>query len=186
MKLRVTLRLKGWGAELLSRPGAWNHWFLIVPRYILRPTTWSHLGMNAYIAKIDTTLRRGAKKKIITIKTNMLNNMKTPFCAVGVTQTSPIPMFWKESFVKMSTALRREHHFVKKVSSSEADLRSRLLKWAHRCNGASTGAPKTTKKLKNCCKSTDYDEFSKTSVSYESVRKSTQWEFYERDQKWAS
>ena len=29
---------------------------------------------------------------------------------------------------KMGTALRREHHFVKKVSSSEADLRSRLLK----------------------------------------------------------
>ena len=34
----------------------------------------------------------------------------------------------EESFVRMSTALRREHHFVKKVSSSEADLRSRLLK----------------------------------------------------------
>ena len=49
--------------------------------------------MNAYIAKIDTTLRRGAKANIITIKTNMLNNMKTPFCAVGVTQTSPNPMF---------------------------------------------------------------------------------------------
>ena len=89
-----------------------------------------------------------SKKHIITIKTNMLTNMKTPFCAVGVTQTSPNPMFWKESFVKMSTALKREHHFVKKDPSSEADLRSRLLKWVHRCNGASTRAPKSTKKLK--------------------------------------
>ena len=77
-----------------------------------------------------------------------LINFKPPFCAIGVTQTSPNPMFWKTSFVKMSTALRREHHFVKKVSSSEADLRSRLLKWVHRCNGASTRAPKSTKKLK--------------------------------------
>ena len=34
-----------------------------------------------------------SNKNIITIKTNMLNNMKTPFCAVGVTQTSPNPMF---------------------------------------------------------------------------------------------
>ena len=34
-----------------------------------------------------------SKQNIITIKTNMLNNMKTPFCAVGVTQTSPNPMF---------------------------------------------------------------------------------------------
>ena len=87
-----------------------------------------------------------SKKHIKTIKTNMLNNMKTPFCAVGVTQTSPIPMFWKESFVKMSTALGREHHFVKKDPSSEADLCSRLWKWARRWNGASTGAPKITNK----------------------------------------
>ena len=34
-----------------------------------------------------------SKQVIITIKTNMLNNMKTPFCAVGVRQTSPNPMF---------------------------------------------------------------------------------------------
>ena len=34
-----------------------------------------------------------SKKVIITIKKNMLNNMKTQFCAVGVTQTSPNPMF---------------------------------------------------------------------------------------------
>ena len=48
----------------------------------------------------------------------------------------------------MSTALKREHHFVKKSPSSGADLRSRLLKWVHRCNGASSRAPKSTKKLK--------------------------------------
>ena len=47
----------------------------------------------------------------------------------------------------MSTALKREHHFVKKCASSGADLRSRLLKWVRRCNGASTRAPKSTKKL---------------------------------------
>ena len=86
----------------------------------------------------------------------------------------------------MSTALGREHHIVKKVSSSEADLRSRLLKWAHRRNGASTRAPKVTKKLKNCYEYTDYVKFSKTSVSIESVRKSAQWEFYESEQKYAS
>ena len=33
-----------------------------------------------------------SKKNIITIKTNMLNNMKT-FCAIGVAQTRPNPMF---------------------------------------------------------------------------------------------
>ena len=150
MKLRVTLRLKGWGAEGLSRPGAWNHWFLIVPTYNLRLTTYD-LESSWYECihcKNRHDVKARSKKNIITIKTNMLNNMKTPFCAVGVTQTSPNPMFWKESFVRMSTALRREHHFVKKVSSSEADLRSRLLKWVHRCNGASTRAPKSTKKLK--------------------------------------
>ena len=188
MKLRVTLRLKGWGAEGLSRPGAWNHWFLIVPTYNLRLTTYD-LESSWYECihcKNRHDVKARSKKNIITIKTNMLNNMKTPFCAVGVTQTSPNPMFWKESFVKMSTALRREHHFVKKVSSSEADLRSRLLKWVHRCNGASTRAPKSTKKLKNCYEFTDYVEISKTSVSNESVRKSAQRELHKDDQKRAT
>ena len=34
-----------------------------------------------------------SKQVIITIKKNMLNNMKTPFCAIGVMQTSPNPVF---------------------------------------------------------------------------------------------
>ena len=34
-----------------------------------------------------------SKQVIITIKPNTLNNMRTPFCAVVVTQTSPKPMF---------------------------------------------------------------------------------------------
>ena len=37
--------------------------------------------------------KAGSKTKKKAIKTNMLNNMKPPFCAVGVTQTSPNPMF---------------------------------------------------------------------------------------------
>ena len=87
---------------------------------------------------------------------------------------------------QMSTALQREHHFAKKNPSSEADLRSRLLKWVHRCNGASTRAPKSTKKLKNCYEFTDYVEISKTSVSNESVRKTAQREIHKDDQKRAT
>ena len=81
-------------------------------------------------------------------------------------------------FLRISTALKREHHFVKKSPSSGADLRSRLLKWVHWCNGVSTRAPKSTKKLKNCYEFTDYVKISKTSVSIESVRKGAQWEFH--------
>ena len=58
----------------------------------------------------------------------------------------------------MSTALKREHHFVKKGPSSEADLRSRLWKWARRCNGASTRAPKFIKKSENWYENIGSDE----------------------------
>ena len=60
----------------------------------------------------------------------------------------PEPDNLKNVVCKNDLALRREHHFVKKISSSEADLRSRQWKLVHRCNGASTRAPKRTKKLK--------------------------------------
>ena len=89
-------------------------------------------------------------------------------------------------FLRISTALKREHHFIKKSPSSGADLRSRLLKGVHRCNGASTRAPKSTKKLKNCYEFTDYVKVSKTSVSIESVRKSAQRELHQDDQKRAT
>ena len=39
---------------------------------------------------------------------------------------------------------------------------------------------------KNCYESTDYDKFSKTTVSTERVRKSAQLEFYKNDQKRAT
>ena len=169
MKLRVTLRLKCWGAE---PAGSMKSLIFICSQTQLTTYDLESSWYECIHCKNRHDVKARSKKK--NIKTNMLNNMKTPFCAVGVTQTSPNPMFWKESFVRMSTALRREHHFVKKVSSSEADLRSRLLKWVHRCNGASTRAPKSIKKLKNCYEVIDYVEFSETSVLAESVWKSTQ------------
>ena len=96
------------------------------------------------------------------------------------------PIFDKNIVKKVSTALRRDAHFVETVLSSEADLRRRLLQKPCRRNGASTRAPKSTKKLKNCYDFTDYVEISKTSVSNESVRKSAQREFHKDDQKRAT
>ena len=96
------------------------------------------------------------------------------------------PIFEKNNVKKVSAALKRDAHFVETVLSSEADLRRRLLQKPCRRNGASTRTPKSNKKLKNCYEFTDYDDFSKTSVSTESVRKSTQREFHKDDQKRAT